>query len=77
MVLRIGHLNVVAKPYRLRNRSRAVGSVVMSKDMSKKAEHRPAKDYTDPPLAPLFDIRELRLWSFYRALIVEFIGMLL
>nr|QWT83290.1 PIP2 [Toona sinensis] len=36
-----------------------------------------AKDYTDPPPAPLFDAVELTKWSFYRALIAEFIATLL
>jgi aquaporin PIP len=37
----------------------------------------PAKDYTDPPPAPFFHFREFSLWSFYRALIAEFIATLL
>ncbi|KAL2488766.1 Aquaporin PIP2-1 [Forsythia ovata] len=36
-----------------------------------------AKDYHDPPPAPLIDFVELRSWSFYRALIAEFIATLL
>lgn len=36
-----------------------------------------AKDYTDPPPEPLFDAVELTKWSFYRALIAEFIATLL
>ncbi|KAL7115766.1 hypothetical protein ACP275_04G201700 [Erythranthe tilingii] len=36
-----------------------------------------AKDYHDPPPAPLFDCGELTQWSFYRALIAEFIATLL
>lgn len=35
------------------------------------------KDYTDPPPAPLIDTEELTKWSFYRALIAEFIATLL
>ena len=35
------------------------------------------KDYTDPPPAPLIDMEELTKWSFYRALIAEFIATLL
>ncbi|KAI4384040.1 hypothetical protein MLD38_009812 [Melastoma candidum] len=35
------------------------------------------KDYADPPPAPLFDPVELTKWSFYRALIAEFIATLL
>ncbi|ERN08352.1 hypothetical protein AMTRI_Chr07g74720 [Amborella trichopoda] len=36
-----------------------------------------AKDYTDPPPAALIDLEELTKWSFYRALIAEFIATLL
>ncbi|MFS7989357.1 putative major intrinsic protein [Helianthus anomalus] len=36
-----------------------------------------AKDYQDPPPAPLFDAEELTKWSFYRALIAEFVATLL
>ncbi|PIN15046.1 Aquaporin (major intrinsic protein family) [Handroanthus impetiginosus] len=36
-----------------------------------------AKDYHDPPPAPLVDFEELMKWSFYRALIAEFIATLL
>ena len=36
-----------------------------------------AKDYHDPPPAALFDVEELAKWSFYRALIAEFIATLL
>ncbi|GKB44635.1 plasma membrane intrinsic protein subtype 2 aquaporin, partial [Tanacetum coccineum] len=35
-----------------------------------------AKDYKDPP-AKFFDSKELTKWSFYRALIAEFIATLL
>ncbi|GAB4854918.1 Probable aquaporin PIP2-1 [Ancistrocladus abbreviatus] len=35
------------------------------------------KDYQDPPPAPLIDPVELGQWSFYRALIAEFIATLL
>ncbi|WVZ15020.1 hypothetical protein V8G54_012586 [Vigna mungo] len=35
------------------------------------------KDYHDPPPAPLIDGEELTQWSFYRALIAEFIATLL
>ncbi|XP_014491604.1 aquaporin PIP2-7-like [Vigna radiata var. radiata] len=37
----------------------------------------PAKDYYDPPPAPFFDRKELTQWSFYRAIIAEFIATLL
>lgn len=36
-----------------------------------------AKDYHDPPPAPLIDFDELGKWSFYRAVIAEFIATLL
>jgi len=36
-----------------------------------------AKDYTDPPPAPLIDSAELASWSLYRAVIAEFIATLL
>ncbi|ONM21063.1 Aquaporin PIP2-2 [Zea mays] len=36
-----------------------------------------AKDYTDPPPAPLVDAAELGSWSLYRAVIAEFIATLL
>ncbi|KAE8099581.1 hypothetical protein FH972_017552 [Carpinus fangiana] len=36
-----------------------------------------AKDYHDPPPAPLIDAEELTKWSFYRAIIAEFIATLL
>ncbi|XP_074572686.1 aquaporin PIP2-7-like [Curcuma longa] len=49
----------------------------MSKEVVGEAEHPPVKDYHDPPPAPLFDFGELRLWSFYRALIAEFVATLL
>ncbi|GAA0185678.1 hypothetical protein LIER_32966 [Lithospermum erythrorhizon] len=35
------------------------------------------KDYHDPPPAPLLDFDELTKWSFYRALIAEFVATLL
>ncbi|KAL6552903.1 putative aquaporin PIP2-5 [Orobanche hederae] len=35
------------------------------------------KDYQDPPPAPLIDTEELTKWSFYRALIAEFVATLL
>ncbi|KAL3539097.1 hypothetical protein ACH5RR_002463 [Cinchona calisaya] len=51
----------------------------MSKEVSEEgqAHHHGGKDYEDPPPAPLLDFDELRLWSFYRALIAEFIATLL
>ncbi|QCD97913.1 aquaporin PIP [Vigna unguiculata] len=35
------------------------------------------KDYYDPPPTPFYDAAELRKWSFYRALIAEFVATLL
>ncbi|KAF2589471.1 hypothetical protein F2Q70_00040830 [Brassica cretica] len=35
------------------------------------------RDYQDPPPAPLFDPEELTKWSFYRAVIAEFVATLL
>jgi len=52
----------------------------MAKDVEAAAEHGgefTAKDYTDPPPAPLIDIEELTKWSLYRAVIAEFIATLL
>ena len=37
----------------------------------------PSKDYTDPPPAPLIDAAEFGRWSFYRAIIAEFVATLL
>lgn len=47
----------------------------MSKEVSEEGQSR--KDYEDPPPAPLLDFAELKLWSFYRAIIAEFIATLL
>ncbi|KAB2043006.1 hypothetical protein ES319_D02G258800v1 [Gossypium barbadense] len=47
----------------------------MSKEVTEEGQSR--KDYVDPPPAQLVDINELKLWSFYRALIAEFIATLL
>ncbi|KAJ4846678.1 Aquaporin PIP2-2 [Turnera subulata] len=49
----------------------------MVKDMEGSGGSFSAKDYHDPPPAPLFDAVELTKWSFYRALIAEFIATLL
>ncbi|KAL2933401.1 Aquaporin PIP-type [Bienertia sinuspersici] len=50
----------------------------MSKEVSEEGQvHQHGKDYVDPPPAPLFDMGELKLWSFWRALIAEFIATLL
>ncbi|XP_074268862.1 aquaporin PIP2-2-like [Silene latifolia] len=45
--------------------------------MTKEMEGEVVKDYQDPPPSPLFDIEELTKWSFYRALIAEFVATLL
>ncbi|KAM5562548.1 putative aquaporin PIP2-8 [Rosa sericea] len=50
----------------------------MTKEVSEEPQvHHHGKDYVDPPPAPLFDTDELKRWSFYRALIAEFIATLL
>ncbi|BBG97818.1 plasma membrane intrinsic protein 2 [Prunus dulcis] len=58
--------------------SSPASSLLMAKDVEV-AERGSfsAKDYHDPPPAPLFDAVELTKWSFYRALIAEFIATLL
>ncbi|KAM7268745.1 hypothetical protein ACFE04_010911 [Oxalis oulophora] len=48
----------------------------MTKEVSEGGSFH-AKDYQDPPPAPLFDIGELSKWSFYRALVAEFIATML
>ncbi|KAK8944345.1 Aquaporin PIP1-5 [Platanthera zijinensis] len=35
------------------------------------------RDYKEPPLAPLFEVAELKSWSFYRAGIAEFVATFL
>ncbi|GAB4828372.1 hypothetical protein Ancab_035370 [Ancistrocladus abbreviatus] len=51
----------------------------MSKEVTEEAGEvsEPQRDYAEPPAAPLFDMEELMLWSFYRAVIAEFIATLL
>ncbi|XP_073023894.1 probable aquaporin PIP2-8 [Primulina eburnea] len=50
----------------------------MAKEVTEEAPvQQTGKDYVDPPPPPLFGLKELRLWSFYRALIAEFIATLL
>ncbi|GJV91252.1 putative major intrinsic protein [Tanacetum coccineum] len=50
----------------------------MSKDVEVGGQdHYGAKDYKDPPPAALFDPEELTKWSFYRAIIAEFIATML
>ncbi|XP_028106931.1 aquaporin PIP2-7-like [Camellia sinensis] len=46
----------------------------MSKEVSEEGHANHGKDYVDPPPAPLIDMAELQLWSFYRAIIAEFIA---
>ncbi|XP_073040909.1 probable aquaporin PIP2-5 [Primulina eburnea] len=48
----------------------------MTKDVAEQGSFA-AKDYQDPPPAPLIDAAELMKWSFYRALIAEFVATLL
>ncbi|KAK6136211.1 hypothetical protein DH2020_029965 [Rehmannia glutinosa] len=48
----------------------------MTKDVAEHGSYG-SKDYHDPPPAPLIDAEELTKWSFYRALIAEFIATLL
>ncbi|XP_022978378.1 aquaporin PIP2-2-like [Cucurbita maxima] len=47
----------------------------MSKDLE--AGGFATKDYQDPPPAPLIDADEFTQWSFYRAIIAEFVATLL
>lgn len=49
----------------------------MGKDVEAGAAEYSARDYHDPPPAPLIDPEELGKWSFYRAIIAEFIATLL
>ncbi|KAG6389225.1 hypothetical protein SASPL_150687 [Salvia splendens] len=49
----------------------------MTKEVAEHGSYGGAKDYHDPPPAPLIDAEELTKWSFYRALIAEFIATLL
>ncbi|PIA27795.1 hypothetical protein AQUCO_07500011v1 [Aquilegia coerulea] len=49
----------------------------MVKDVVEEGHTHHGKDYVDPPPAPLLDMGELKLWSFYRALIAEFVATLL
>lgn len=50
---------------------------IMVKEESEVVVHHSGKPYTDPPPAPLLDRTELQRWSFYRALITEFMATLL
>ncbi|KAK4480318.1 hypothetical protein RD792_013387 [Penstemon davidsonii] len=45
--------------------------------MTEQGSYGAAKDYHDPPPAPLIDAAELTQWSFYRAVIAEFVATLL
>jgi aquaporin PIP len=49
----------------------------MTKDIEVRGSEFHAKDYHDPPPAPLIDPEELGKWSFYRAIIAEFVATLL
>ncbi|XP_022571698.1 probable aquaporin PIP2-6 isoform X2 [Brassica napus] len=48
----------------------------MSTDLTEE-ESLSGKDYQDPPRVKIFEARELGKWSFYRAVIAEFIATLL
>lgn len=47
------------------------------KGTGKDAEQFVHKDYHDPPPSPLIDASEFGRWSFYRAIIAEFVATLL
>ncbi|CAK9143841.1 unnamed protein product [Ilex paraguariensis] len=50
----------------------------MSKEVMEEGESaEQERDYVEPPPAPFIDMEELMLWSFYRAVIAEFIATLL
>ncbi|CAA2979893.1 aquaporin PIP2-1-like [Olea europaea subsp. europaea] len=49
----------------------------MVKDVEVGGPEFTTKDYQDPPPAPLIDPEELTKWSFYRAIIAEFVATLL
>ncbi|XP_054797615.1 senescence-associated carboxylesterase 101-like [Prosopis cineraria] len=49
----------------------------MSKEVSEQGQTHHGKDYVDTLLAPLLDVAKLKFWSFYKALIAEFIATLL
>ncbi|KAI3869645.1 hypothetical protein MKX03_011842 [Papaver bracteatum] len=49
----------------------------MKKDIVSRTDESSHKDYYEPPPAPLYDPLELKKWSFYRAIITEFISTLL
>ncbi|GAA0139530.1 hypothetical protein LIER_01054 [Lithospermum erythrorhizon] len=49
----------------------------MAKDIEVGGNEYGHKDYHDPPPTPLIDIEELTKWSFYRALIAEFVATML
>ncbi|KAK6159578.1 hypothetical protein DH2020_006892 [Rehmannia glutinosa] len=50
----------------------------MTKEVSEEpAVHHSGKDYVEPPPAPFLGVGELKMWSFYRAVIAEFIATLL
>ncbi|KAI6685787.1 hypothetical protein NL676_031700 [Syzygium grande] len=49
----------------------------MAKDLEAAEPRFATRDYQDPPPAPLVDPEELGSWSFYRAVIAEFIATML
>ncbi|XP_030546863.1 probable aquaporin PIP2-8 [Rhodamnia argentea] len=59
------------------DRARLSRPIRRTKKMSgQRQTHRNGKDYVDT-LVPLVDMAELKLWSFYRAIIAEFMAALL
>lgn len=47
------------------------------KSLDRNEESFGPRDYTDPPPAHLIEMKELRSWGLYRAVIVEFVATLL
>ncbi|XVF62224.1 hypothetical protein PTKIN_Ptkin08bG0200200 [Pterospermum kingtungense] len=49
-----------------------------SRDDDDQVDHQlHERDYVDPPPAPMLDMKELKSWSFYRAILAEFVATLL
>lgn len=46
-------------------------------ELTEEEESFSGKDYKEPPPVKIFEARELKKWSFYRAVIAEFIATLL
>lgn len=49
----------------------------MTKEVTEEHVHHSGKDYVEPPPAPFIGLSDLKQWSFYRAIIAEFIATLL